>query len=53
MAHLIMSRSEINLVRLIAQCEEMVAVGNRSDDWRIKKVCTVLFLVLVVFDRCS
>ena len=34
----LLGRSEINLIRLIAQCEEMVASKNEIYQWRIEKV---------------
>jgi len=34
----LLGRSEINLIRLIAQCEKMVASKDEVNNWRIEKV---------------
>ena len=37
----LLGRSEINLIRLIAQCEDMVASNDESNNWRIEKVSMI------------
>ena len=47
-----MGRSEINLVRLIAQCENMMSMGKKLDDWRIQKVWFI-FIAIIRFSLTS